>query len=167
MCFFLKKLFWWKWNHKKPRSDTNCYLFWSPLSPTIETEHIYISILKTCHDFHIGNERIRVHFAFRFEQGMDLLRLWRAPPLTKFSLTMGAGEKTGLFLFQNDVMNLNRHLVFGFIPSCLRGHTLWLLGLTSLKLAHHLRPVIAMGSTHKVAHTMENRYKINIKRRIA
>ena len=34
------------------------------------------------------------------EQGMDLLRLWRAPPLSGFSLTMGVGEKTSLFLFQ-------------------------------------------------------------------
>ena len=32
-------------------------------------------------------------FAFRFEQGMNILRLWRAPPLIEFSLTMGAREK--------------------------------------------------------------------------
>ena len=37
---------------------------------------------------------------FSFEQGMDLLRLWRAPPLSGFSQTMGAGEKMSLFLFQ-------------------------------------------------------------------
>ena len=32
------------------------------------------------------------------EQGMDLLKLWRAPPLSRFSPRVG--EKTSLFLFQ-------------------------------------------------------------------
>ena len=38
-----------------------------------------------------------------------------------------------------------------------------LLGL-HVSLAHHLRPVMALGFTHKVAHTLENRYKKNMEK---
>ena len=67
------------------------------------------------------------------EYNMDLLRLWRAPPLSEFSQTMGTEEKQVYSNSKTDVIHMNKHTVFGFIPSYLRDHTLWLLSLMSLR----------------------------------
>ena len=96
-------------------SDTNCYSFWSPLSPTIEIEHIYIYIcMYVCMYVYINPENmtwspdkewtnLNPFFAFRFEQGMDLLRLWRAPPFLWIFSDNGSGREQ-VFLFQNVVI---------------------------------------------------------------
>ena len=44
-----------------------------------------------------------------------------------------AGENKFYFYFENVVILKEQTLFFGFILSCLRDHTLWLLGLTSLR----------------------------------
>ena len=48
------------------------------------------------------------------EYGMDFLRLWRAPPLSEFSQTMGAEEKRVCSNSKTDVIvtKMNRPLTF-------------------------------------------------------
>ena len=92
VCVF-KDCFWWKWNQNLALIPI-VIQFWSPLSPTIETEHIYIYINPKNMPWSPDREWTNLSpFCFCFEQDMDLLRLWRAPPLSEFSLTMGAGKK--------------------------------------------------------------------------
>ena len=87
--------------------------FWSPLSPTIETEHIYIYINPENMSWSPDREWTNMSpFCFCFKQDMDLLRLWRAPPLSKFSQKMGAKEERVCSYSKTDVIKMNRHTLW-------------------------------------------------------
>ena len=72
------------------------YVYINIINPRMSTQESHAKSYKEKHTESI------LHFCF--EQGMDdLLRLWRAPPFSEFSLTMGAGEN-GSFLLSKDVI---------------------------------------------------------------
>ena len=66
-----------------------------------------------------------------FEDDTDLLRLMEGTT-SRFSQAMGAGERAVKFFSKNVIISkdISRS---PFIPSCLRDHTHWLLGLTGLR----------------------------------
>ena len=61
-------------------------------------------------------EEICLHFEwiipksilFSFEQGMNLLRLWKVPPLFGFSQTMGAEERQVYIYSKTDVCSYSK-----------------------------------------------------------
>ena len=117
-------------------SDTICYYSWFPLSPKTQKQDIYI-YMYTKHSNYAFQCCLRTYLSPLFsgdEYGMDLLRLWRAPPLSEFSQTMGVEEKrvcsnskNWCDCYQNEqTLDLLYPPALGTIP-------IGLLGLTSLR----------------------------------
>ena len=85
---------------------------------------------KLCHNYYLKLYQLDSICVFD-EDGMNLLRLMEGTT-SGFSQAMGAGEKA-VKIFSKDVIIPKDTSQSPFIPSCLRDHTHWLLGLTGLR----------------------------------
>ena len=75
------------------------------------------------------------------------------PPFS-VSLTIGAGE-SGFCSYSKDVIQRTDTQSYIYTLYALGfDHTLWTIGPRESQ-AHHLRPVMALGSTHEVTHTLD------------
>ena len=83
---------------------------------------------KLCHDYYYKLYQPDSICVFD-EDGMNLLRLMEGTT-SGFSQAMGAGERAVKFKRCDCAKDTSQS---PFIPSCLRDHTHWLLGLTGLR----------------------------------